>query len=65
MTAAHAACRHLLGALFLCYNLPRFKPAVPWGPEAASRLLEATFAVVRRNIPVFSSPRACRYAAYS
>ena len=63
--AARAACRHSFGALFLCYNLPRYKPAVPWGPEAASRLLEATVAAVRRNTPVFPALRACRYAAYS
>ena len=31
----------------LCYNAPRFKPAVPWSPEAASRLLAATIAAVR------------------
>ena len=57
--AARAACRHSSGALFLCYNLPRYKPAVPWGPEAASRLLEATVAAVRRNI-LASHPRPAR-----
>ena len=44
---ARAASRHSFGALFICYSLPRFKPAVPWEPEVASRLLAATVAAVR------------------
>ena len=45
--AAHAASRHSTAALALQYHLAKFKPAVPWEPEAASRLLAATVAAVR------------------
>ena len=44
---ARAVSRHSFGALIICYQLPRYKPAVPWEPEVASRLLAATVAAVR------------------
>ena len=44
---ARVASRHPLGAWYICYSLPRYKPVVPWEPEVASRLLAATVAAVR------------------
>ena len=39
--------RHAAGALFCFYGCVRNKPAVPWAPEAARRVLLAMLAAVR------------------
>ena len=53
--------RHTQGVSFLRYQLPRFKPAVPWKPDDSARLLAAMVATVRAKPP--SPATALRTAA--
>ena len=50
LSPASLHCRHTTGALFVCYNGPRNKPAVRWVPDDASRLLAAMVTAVRAAV---------------
>ena len=51
LTRRRGTGRHAMGAMYFSFCCVRPKPAAPWGPEAASRVLSAMVAAVRPPPP--------------